>query len=742
MLKRLVPTILLFIAGTTAAGENYHWRNITVGAGGFAPNIVFSRAEENLAYLRTDMGGAYRWEQSRQRWMPLQDGMAESSYFGIESIAADPGDADVVHMAAGMYKHYPAAMLRSFDRGRSWKVIRVPFAMGGNEDGRGLGERLAINPDNTDQLLFGSRFDGLWQSLDRGASWRKLDSFPHAGLGQPQERWSSRGGISFVLFTHGNIFAGVADRPAAGIYRSGDGGASWKRIAGGPQALLPVQAAAAGDRLYITYSDDIGPNGIHGGAVYKLDTDSGQWSDITPPPKGAEGGFMGLSASGQNPDVVAVATVDRWQPRDNIFVSRDGGESWRELASRSERDVSATPYLYWGNDEPDFGWWIAGLAFDPFDDHTLVYTTGATVYRTEKLAARKLPWRPWVAGIEQTAVITLTSLPQGPELLSGFGDISGFVHEDFDRSPRTMLTTPVFANTNNIDYAGAAPEIVVRSGTPPHRAEGPVPTLAWSADSGRHWQPLTVPPVSVNGKSRRYDLSGDDAITVSADGDTFVFMAPRPQRSVDRGRHWQAVKNLPVGLRPVADRVDGERFYALDFARGKIYASDDAARTFEPLNTQGLPAGMKAPKNREQAWPLLATPGRSGELWLVSDKGLFRSTDGGRNFRQLQSDIAVEEMAFGKAAPGRDHPALFAIGTRDGLRAIWRSDDADGNWQRINGADSEYGRRYRTLAGDPRHFGRVYVGTDGRGIVMGEPSQPSTASRQDKRTAAAGGSTQ
>lgn len=39
----------------------YRWTNVKVGAGGYAPNIVFSPAERGLAYLRTDMGGAYRW---------------------------------------------------------------------------------------------------------------------------------------------------------------------------------------------------------------------------------------------------------------------------------------------------------------------------------------------------------------------------------------------------------------------------------------------------------------------------------------------------------------------------------------------------------------------------------------------------------------------------------------------------------------------------------------------------------
>ncbi|HWM68552.1 MAG TPA: hypothetical protein VNO35_18310 [Steroidobacteraceae bacterium] len=79
-------------------------------------------------------------------------------------------------------------------------------------------------------------------------------------------------------------------------------------------------------------------------------------------------------------------------------------------------------------------------------------------------------------------------------------------------------------------------------------------------------------------------------------------------------------------------------------------------------------------------------------------------------------------LGLGKAPPGRTYPALFAIGVHDDVRAIWRSDDVGVTWVRVNDARHEYGRLFRCIAGDPRVFGRVYVGTDGRGIVYGEPS--------------------
>ena len=256
---RIVATTALLLASLATPGSArapdavaYRWTNVTVGAGGYAPNIVFSAVERGLAYLRTDMGGAYRWDEKSARWMPLQDGNAVPSYMGIESIAPDPRDPDVVYMAAGVGASQPAAILRSADRGRSWRITPVPFAMGGNEDGRGLGERLAIDPNSTQRLFFGSRHDGLWRSDDAGATWAKVARFPVAGLARPGFR-RTHGGIAFVAIDptsggggrpSGRVWAGVADPGATHLYRSDDAGETWVAVTG--PALLAAHGPEAG----------------------------------------------------------------------------------------------------------------------------------------------------------------------------------------------------------------------------------------------------------------------------------------------------------------------------------------------------------------------------------------------------------------------------------------------------------------------------------------------------------------
>lgn len=752
LLTRLVKATLcawLFVtldaaalSASVAASGAYVWRNVKVGGGGFIPNIVFSRVEPGLAYARSDMGGVYRWDARRETWAPLQDAATVSSYFGVESVAPDPVDPDKVYVAAGMWRGGEAAILRSGDRGASWETFPVSFRMGGNEDGRGLGERLAVDPNDTALLYFGSRHDGLQRSRDHGASWSRVESFPFRGAGTPPQGAPTNAGISFVLFDPSSgapgegsrtIIAAVAEPGPNRLYRSDDAGGAWRAVAGEPRAdLVPVQGELDSDgSLYIAYSKGVGPNGVSDGAVYRYDMHTGEWIEITPPREpDDEGGYMGLSVDRQRPGVVVVATMNRWNRGDTIWRSVDGGMSWRDLRPASRRDVSATPFLLWGEEEADFGWWMAGLAIDPFDSDHLVYTTGATVYATRDSAAGAMTWRPWVEGIEQTAIITLASPPEGSfSLLSGFGDISGFAHETLDMSPVLQFKTPVFSNTNTIDYAGMAPAIVVRSGVRPHRIDIGAPTLAWSDDYGRSWTPLVAPPLRWSDPDgalheTRFDLTGDRAITVSADGDVFVFMAPVPIVTHDRGRTWAPSRGLPLDARPVADRVEGRIFYAMDFERGEVLVSRDGAQTFTAQRTRGLPPGLAPdrPVWREHAWPLHAAPGHAGHLWYVSKQGLYRSADGGARFTKVESDIGVEMLAFGAPPPRRSYPALYAIGWRGQTRGVFRSDDQGRSWTRVNDEHSEYARRFRCIAADPRVYGRVYIGTDGRGVVYGEPA--------------------
>ena len=155
----------------------YTWRNVEIVGGGFVTGVLFHPKRRDLLYARTDIGGAYRWDPKARRWTPLQDWLEKKDWnlYGIESLGLDPDDPNRLYLAVGTYTNDWAgngAILRSTDQGRTFRRADLPFKLGGNEDGRSMGERLAVRKN---VVLFGTRNEGLWRSDDAGANWRRVE---------------------------------------------------------------------------------------------------------------------------------------------------------------------------------------------------------------------------------------------------------------------------------------------------------------------------------------------------------------------------------------------------------------------------------------------------------------------------------------------------------------------------------------------------------------------------------------
>ena len=117
-----VMVISLLASSVSPAAEpvNYTWRSVAVRGGGFVTAIVAHPRERGLFYARTDVGGAYRWDDSKKEWIALTDwlGMADSNLTGCESVALDPTDSNRVYLALGTYTNKDTgngAIVRSKD---------------------------------------------------------------------------------------------------------------------------------------------------------------------------------------------------------------------------------------------------------------------------------------------------------------------------------------------------------------------------------------------------------------------------------------------------------------------------------------------------------------------------------------------------------------------------------------------------------------------------------------------------
>ncbi|WP_030225559.1 WD40/YVTN/BNR-like repeat-containing protein [Actinoalloteichus caeruleus] len=694
------------------AHEQAHdWRNVEIVGGGFVTGIEYHPTEPGLAYARTDIGGAYRWDTGTERWLPLTDWIGWDDYnlLGIDSIALDPSDPDRVYLAAGAYSQEWAstgAILRSSDRGETWDRVDLPFRLGGNEPGRSIGERLVVDPNDDDVLLLGTRDDGLWRSTDQGATWAVVDGLPSTG--------QAGIGVGPVLFDPASgetgdptpvVYASVSGEDAP-LHRSDDAGRTWEPVPGQPTGLIPHQAAlSTTGALHVSYGDLPGPYEMYDGAVHTHDPGAGTWTDITPlrPNEGEEAGFGygGLAVDPTDPDTLMVATMGRWGPVDDIFRTTDGGQNWVSIQEGQNLDTSVSPFLDWG-DTPKLGWMIGDLEIDPFDPGSVRYVTGATIFGTDDVTpadtGAATDWSVRAEGLEETAVLDLVSLPDGP-LISGLGDIGGFTHHDLTTSPPAgMHQNPILGNTTSLDHAEHDPATVVRAGT------GDGPWAAYSTDAGDSWQPFPTQPPTV---------SGGGTIAVSANGDAVVWTPEDgvAHRTTDLGRSWTPSSGLPDGLAVRSDRVDAAVFHAVDPEEGAHYRSDDGGASFALVNDD-------VPATGQAQWK--AVPGVAGEVWLAAGwGGLLRSTDSGESYVQVLDE--AHTVGFGAPAPGATAPAVFVTGVVDGVRGVFRSDDSGATWVRVNDDDHQYGWIGQTITGDPDRHGRVYLGTNGRGILYADP---------------------
>jgi hypothetical protein len=731
-------------SASAAAADPYTWKNVQVEGGGFVPGIIFNQTERNLIYARTDIGGAYRWDQTNQSWIPLLDkyGWDKWGYNGVVSLATDAVQTNRVYVAAGMYTNSwdpnNGAILRSTDKGDSWTETQLPFKLGGNMPGRGMGERLAIDPNLDSVLYLGAPSgNGLWRSTDFGATWSKVSSFPDPGTYVQQAGDPYLGdnqGIVWVVFdkrsaTSGNatqtIYVGVADKQNT-VYRSTDGGATWAPLAGQPTGYIAHKGVldTTGGFLYIATSDTGGPYDGGKGDVWKYNTATGAWTQISPIASSSSDdyfGYSGLTIDRTNPNTIMVATQISWWPDVIFFRSTDGGATWTRVwdftsyPNRSKRytmDISSVPWLTMGSnpqppeETPKLGWMTESMEIDPFDGNRFMYGTGATLYGSTNLknwdSGSTVTIKPMVKGLEETAVLDLISPPTGAPLISGLGDIGGFRHTNLDAVPSLMFQQPLFTSTTSLDYAETNPSVMVRAGNFTDSDRPSDSHAAFSTDGGADWFQGTEPSGVNNGGT----------IAAAADGSRFVW-APgdsgiQVQYSVGFGNTWSQAQGIPANSTVESDRVNAQKFYGL--SNGTFYVSTNGGQSFAAAAT-GLPTGDVHFK---------AVAGHEGDIWLAGSTGLFRSTNSGASFTKVSGVTDAVSVAFGKAAPGQSYQAVFIVGTVDGVKGVYRSDDTAGTWVRINDNLHQYGNMGEALSGDPRIYGRVYLGTNGRGILYAD----------------------
>ncbi|HLP06290.1 MAG TPA: T9SS type A sorting domain-containing protein [Paludibacter sp.] len=710
--SRFLAVLLLLSVihvATSKMNAQYVSKNVPIGGGGFVTGIV-THPVTGDRYCRTDVGGAYRWDAANNKWVQLLDWLGDSQgdLYGVEALALDPQNANNVYMLCGTNYNGSgkSAMLKSTDKGNTFTLVDLTntFKVHGNGEGRGNGERLAVDPHNSNILYCGTRANGLWKSTDAGVTWNQ------AWTGVTTT--TNGNGICFVLYDPAGsvvngasqtIYIGVSRTGSGSIYKSTDGGATFTDITP-DTTYMPHRVALKDTTMYVTFADGAGPAVNGYGQLYKLNTATGAWKDVTPI-SNKKHAYGGVSIDPTNVNRVIVSTCGVYQNfqfnkgwADFVFLTTDGGKSWTlKNGTNATYDSNGMNWTNGGAVN-----WMDCIEFDQDNLNRVRVIGGGGVYTCPNITATNPSWKYDVIGIEETAFLDGVSIPGG-SLISSFGDVSGFLHEPLTSYPSTTLSPKGGYNNNSIAYAAANPNKVVRIAN-----QGDV--VYYSNDMGATW---TAAATNKGAAGR---------VAVSADGGTILHCpggSTTTYYTTDNGANWSACSGISLGdAAPVADQVNSNYFYIYHPKTGQMYRSTNKGVSFSVAGTPG-----SSTANFPWESVLVRTvPGYEGHIWVPCGKnGLKYSTNGGAAYTNKGRITYCKSIGIGKAKEGASYPTVFIWGTVAGVTGLFCSTDQGVTWTKMNDDAHQYAGA-SLLVGDMNTFGRVYMGVGGgRGIVYWEP---------------------
>jgi photosystem II stability/assembly factor-like uncharacterized protein len=686
------------------------WRLVGPFRGGRAVAVTGVAGEPNLYYFGAVAGGVWKTTDSGLTWTPLFDSQPISS---IGAIAVAESDHNVIYAGTGeacirSNVSYGDGVYKSLDGGKTWNNV-------GLRDSRHIGA-LVIHPRNPDIVFvaalghaYGPNAErGIFRTTNGGKTWKKV-----------LYRDDHTGGID-VVFDPNNaniLFASLwqvyrapwmlnSGGPGSGLYKSTDGGSTWKRLEGHglPDGILGRigVSVSGGDssRIYALIE-------AKEGGLYRSDDGGDSWTRVNDDGRFRQRAwyFTHIYADPRNADTVYVLNtglfrstdggktfsllpaphgdhhglwIDPADPRrlingndGGVTITTDGGRTWSQQENQPTAQfyhIAADdqwPYFLYGTQQDnssvaiatyddagvigrwswfDFGGETGNIAPDLADPNIIYGGNEGSIYRFDKRS-------------QQTQEVSVWPL-----------DVAGRPASELEY--RYNWTSPLLMSRHDRKTLYTANNRVFRSD-----------------DGGMHWQARSG-DLTRNDKSKQKPSGGPITLDITSVEyyDTITALADSPrdknllwagtddgliQLSRDNGKTWtnvtakavpewtmiSSIEPSPFDAGTAYVAIDGHR---LDDFSPHILKTENYGKSWTAI-TSGIPEGSFVRAVRED-------PERKGLLYAGTERGVFVSFDAGSNWQPLQLNLPTTPVTD-LVVHGND----LAVATNG--RSFWVLDD-------------------------------------------------------------------
>jgi photosystem II stability/assembly factor-like uncharacterized protein len=668
MLRARHLFLCVYLAGAAAAPvaapsfdpalfSNMRWRLVGPFRGGRTVTATGVPGMPDRFYFGAVGGGVWRSDNAGRTWTPIFDAQPVAS---IGAIAVAPSDPAVIYVGSGEADmrsdiSYGNGVYRSVDGGRTW--VRI-----GLTDSRQIGQIL-VDPHDPSRVFVAAlghaygpnRERGIFRSEDGGKTWKAV-LFKDENTGavdlafDPSDSKTILAALWQTRRPPWNVYP-PSNGPGSGLYRSVDGGDTWTRVAGG----FPVDGLG---RIRIAFAPS-DPRRVYTIVDAK------------------EGG---------------------------LYVSEDRGVTWTRASS--DRRI-------W-----ERGWYFAGVTVDPKNAAT-VYACNTALYRSTDGGKTFFPFkgapggddyhRLWIdpadsrrmiVASDQGAVVTVDG---GAAWSSWYNQPTAqFYHvATDDRFPYRIYgaqqDSGAAATPSRTDYRSITQRDwseIAAGGESGYIVPDPAdPDIVWGGTVGRFdWKTLqetNVDPTLAHPGEHRGEWTLPLAIS-PRDRRSIFFARQVLFRTVDGGRHWETVS-------PDLTREDPGVPASLD--PGTAEDSD-----------------VKGPR-RGVIYAIAPSPLRDGWIWCGTDDGsIWLTRDDGRTWRNVTPGSLGPWSKVGiLEASHFDAETAYAAVDRhrlDDLSAeILRTRDGGATWVPVGRGIPE-GSFVNVVREDPARRGLLYAGTE------------------------------